>query len=209
MSDKAGRLTCQFIGIVTFVLAFNYFSESQQWGASIGLGFLSIDLGISTFLGACIVGLPVVGTGLLLFCVIGSRYAKSKCQTTHWDERVPIKMPGVSVGQGEARSLAAISIIGFVAFPLYCVWHFFRKMLKYGTVCDTKADEGRLIGLWSNPGDFILYDNRFRVGIARESCTGVTFEPLVQPLLMLALASICTIGAAIFCRRIFAPSCDA
>ena len=205
MSDSASRIVWFAFGSILFMLAFNYFSVSQQWGASLGLGFLTVNIGTSSYIGACVVGLPIVGSGSLILCFVGTRYAKARHCEMNWDSRVPVKLNGLLPGRLEAKILAAAVILGFVAFPLYCVWHFFRKLLKYATVCDTGVERGRLIGLWSSPGDFVLYDNRFRVGAGSESCDGITFEPFFQPSLMLIIATACTASSILLCWRIFSP----
>ena len=193
MIDSTARRIWLICAGLTFVLSFNYFSESQQWGTSIGLGFLNFELGISNVVSACLIGLPVTAIGLIISLTIALRYVKSHNAVPGWVDRVPVKINGINSGSFESKFVAFAALFFFVLLPLYWIWHFFRKFLNYAVVCDNRTDLSKEVSLWSNPGDFRLFDNSFLVGSSEGACSGVTFEPFLQPLLMLVLACICTV----------------
>lgn len=202
MSEKIARRIWMFCSAVLFILVFNYLSISQSWGASIGLGFFSVVLGAETFLEACLVGTPVIAVGLLVTSYIGHRYIGiEENQQESWDTRVPSKIAGIKSGGQESKIIAFLALLFFKLMPVYVLWHLLRKFNKYAVVC--KTEDNLSMGIFSFTGKFPTWNSKFVVGTEKTACSGSTFEPLVQPVLMIMLAVGATIAAMYYLYRVF------
>lgn len=201
MSEIVARRIWLFCSAVFFVLAFNYLSISQNWGASFGLGFFSVELGAESFLDACLVGAPIIAIGLLVTSYIGSRYVNIvKVQHGSWDTRVPSKISGIQAGGQESKIIAFASLLFFKIVPVFILWHLLRKFYKYAEVCDKETQN--IIGIFSRAGGFSGWNDRYLVGVKNAACDGSTFEPFVQPILMVLLAVSATISALMYIIKV-------
>jgi len=201
MSEVVARRIWICCSAVLFILVFNYLSISQSWGASLGLGFLSIGLGSESFLDACLVGAPVIAIGLLVTSCIGLRYVEIvKVQKGPWDSRVPTKIQGIRAGGQESKIIAFLALIFFKIIPVYVLWHLLRKFNKYAEVCDTETNN--IIGIFSTSGEFSGWSNQYIVVVKNGACVGSTFEPFVQPILMILIAFCATISVVLYIFRV-------
>ena len=85
----------------------------------------------------------------------------------------------------------------------YVLWHLLRKFNKYAEVCDKKSDG--VTGLYEYT-KFSGWNNRYLVGVRDAACEGSTFEPLIQPILMVILAACATIAVLWYLFRVLFAS---
>lgn len=208
MSDVAARRVWLVCSGILFVLTFNYFSISQSWGMSLGLGFLTFDISESNAVLASVAGIPVVAIGLILTSYIGLRHIKAKQkERCTWDELVPIKISGLESRSQESRVLASISLLFFTVLPLFALWHLLRKFFKYGVVCDTKSNS--ILELGARVRGLPTWDNRYLIGNSSDACNGATFEPFWQPFMYIYIVLAATLLISMFFYRIIVTSRDA
>ena len=205
MTEKAASWIWSVISAILCVLTFNFLSISQNWEASIGLGFLSIDTGASNFLEASLLGPPVISIGLLITSYVGIRYVKLvNSHHDSWDTRVPVRMSGIQPCSQESKVLSFFALLFFLALPIYVVWHLLRKFTKYGVACE--AETGISLSIFSFTDFSPRWNHQFLVGIQGSACEGLTFEPLIQPVLMIIFAIFATVVAAVFFYFVLKPN---
>lgn len=178
----------------TVAFAINFVGITQGWPFSIGMGlFTDIKLKEMTANEAAVLGLAAT---LILFCAAAKLALTHAVRTSGSAEsRFPFRLMDTRPDTKDGRLIQKLAAVLFFAGPFWAIGHFWSHMwsapLCYG-VGGSKLgphkfwewiklapNEVRLWGLW---------DNRFRLaeGTTCEH-TGITFEPVIQPLLAAVL----------------------
>lgn len=99
--------------------------------------------------------------------------------------RLPIAFyETLDTSQPEAKSFQRLTFFAFHIVPLAAMGHFLRVVLDSTYVVAAECDAGNATpnSLWSYPDPY-MWDNGYRLG----SCNGVTFFPVFEPVLLMAI----------------------
>ncbi len=102
--------------------------------------------------------------------------------------RLPIAFyVSLETADKNAVSFQRIMYFLFHIFPLFAIFHFLKIVLSsqyyMSAECDNLQCKG--VSLWQWPDPYI-WDNGFRL----DNCNGVTFFPVLEPVLLVAVVSI-------------------
>lgn len=177
----------------TVTFAVNLLGLIQDWPFSIGMGlFTDVKLKEMTANEAAVLGLGVTP---ILFC-IAAKLALTHAERTSGGAalRFPFRLMDIRPDTKDGSRIQWVAAVLFYAWPIWAIGHFWLKTWKtplchgfgdkktmphtFWEWIELAPDEVRLWGLW---------DNRFRVAEGNCTNTGITFEPVVQPLLAAAL----------------------